>query len=82
MSDRAYFATAVLVAALLIAFAFVWPQGFGRRSPGPFGGPEIMSQAARADLAAAAAKARAKIAPKTAPLPPAAQPSPPSGAAK
>ena len=37
MSDRVFFASAGLAAALMIALAAVWPQGYGDRSPGPFG---------------------------------------------
>lgn len=37
MSDRLFFTSLALVAVALIAFAFVWPQGLGDRSPGPFG---------------------------------------------
>lgn len=39
MSDRVFFALAALAAVALIALALVWPQGLGRPSPGPFGGP-------------------------------------------
>jgi hypothetical protein len=59
MSDRVFFATLSVIAAVLIALAFVWPQGFGRRAPGALGHPEVMSAAAQADLNAAA-KAAAK----------------------
>ncbi len=51
MSDRLFFASAALLAVLLIGLAFVWPQGQGRRSPGPFGKPEVITDAARKDLA-------------------------------
>jgi hypothetical protein len=37
MSDRAFFSLAALAAVAMIAFALVFPQGDGRRSPGPFG---------------------------------------------
>ncbi|MBS0295026.1 MAG: hypothetical protein JSR45_01855 [Proteobacteria bacterium] len=51
MSDRLFFASAALLAVLLVGLAFVWPQGQGRRSPGPFGKPEVITDAARKDLA-------------------------------
>ncbi len=65
MSDRIYFATALLAAMLLVALSFVWPQGAGRTSPGPFGGPEILTPAAKADLANAAKAAAKKAAAAT-----------------
>jgi hypothetical protein len=37
MSDRLWFSIAAAIAVLMIGFAAVWPQGFGARSPGPFG---------------------------------------------
>jgi hypothetical protein len=37
MSDRAFFSLAALAAVAMIALALVYPQGDGRRSPGPFG---------------------------------------------
>ena len=54
MSDRLFFATAVLASVILIALAFVWPQGFGRPAPHPFGHPQVLSAAAQADIAQAA----------------------------
>ncbi len=36
-SDRVFFTGLALLAAGLIALAMVWPQGYGDRSPGPFG---------------------------------------------
>ena len=39
MSDRLFFSLMIVLAAGVIALALVWPQGFGARSPGPFGGP-------------------------------------------
>ena len=35
--DRLYLPTLALVAAAAIALASVWPQGYGDRSPAPFG---------------------------------------------
>jgi predicted lipid-binding transport protein (Tim44 family) len=69
MSDRVFFASTLLLAVLLIGFAFVWPQGFGRPSPPPFGQPQVLSQAAKQDLinaANAAKRARDKAAAATA----------------
>jgi hypothetical protein len=36
-SDRVFFTGLALLAVGLIALAMVWPQGYGDRSPGPFG---------------------------------------------
>jgi hypothetical protein len=85
MSDRLFFASAALLAALLIGLALVWPQGQGKRAPGPFGHTEEITAAARQDLAAevkekAARAAKAKgVAPAaSAPAP---QPASPAAAA-
>ncbi|HEY3813512.1 MAG TPA: hypothetical protein VGL66_09820 [Caulobacteraceae bacterium] len=70
LSDRVFFATALLAAVVLVVLAAVWPQGFGRRAPGPFGRPEVMSAAAQADLtsaAKAAANRKAGITPQAKP---------------
>jgi hypothetical protein len=72
MSDRMFFAAAFLVAAAVIALAIVWPQGYGRRSPGVFGGPVQITDASRRDLA----KERAKAMPKQPSSPAAAGPRP------
>jgi hypothetical protein len=37
MSDGVALPLLALTATLIIALALVWPQGQGRRSPGPFG---------------------------------------------
>ncbi len=37
MLDRLYLPFLVLAAAAVIAFAAIWPQGYGDRSPAPFG---------------------------------------------
>jgi len=39
VGDRLFFVLMGLVAIAAVAFALVWPQGLGARSPGPFGGP-------------------------------------------
>lgn len=39
MSDRIFFAVCALAALLMIAVAFVYPQGLGARSPGPLREP-------------------------------------------
>lgn len=57
MSDRLFFATALVVAVLVVTLAIVWPQGYGRPSPAPFGGPVRLTDASRRDLAKEAAKA-------------------------
>lgn len=51
LSDRIFFACVFAIAVGLIALAVVWPQGFGRPAPAPFGKPQVMSAAAQADLA-------------------------------
>jgi hypothetical protein len=65
MSDRLFFAIAALVAAALVALALVWPQGYGRRSPWPFGGPVRTSEAVKAEPSKAQPKpaSAAKAAP-------------------
>ena len=37
MSDRVLFSLLAAIAVIMIGFAAVWPQGYGARSPGPFG---------------------------------------------
>ena len=37
MLDRLYLPILALAAVAVVAFAAVWPQGFGDRSPAPFG---------------------------------------------
>ena len=39
MSDRVFFSLCALFALAMIGLALVWPQGYGARSPGPFGEP-------------------------------------------
>jgi hypothetical protein len=39
MRDRFILPLLALVAIAMVALAFVWPQGQGRRSPDPFGHP-------------------------------------------
>jgi hypothetical protein len=41
MADRIFFISLALVALVLIAFAAVWPQGLGARSPGFLGHPPV-----------------------------------------
>jgi hypothetical protein len=60
MSDRLFYPLAAVAALLMIALALVWPQGYGLRSPGPFGGPVVISETAKAELRfEAAQKAKA-----------------------
>jgi hypothetical protein len=37
MNAKIFYPAAALIALLLIALSFVWPQGQGARSPAPFG---------------------------------------------
>ncbi|KSB89697.1 hypothetical protein AS593_01335 [Caulobacter vibrioides] len=41
MPDRIFMPLCALVALAMIAFAMVWPQGYGDRSPAPFGSTPI-----------------------------------------
>jgi hypothetical protein len=63
MSDRLILSLLAAFAALMIAFAAVWPQGLGDRSPWPFGHMPIQrTPAMQAALARATAKAQKQIA--------------------
>jgi hypothetical protein len=62
MSDRLKLTLLAAFAALMIAFAAVWPQGLGDRSPWPFGHmPVERTPAMQAALARATAKAQKQI---------------------
>jgi hypothetical protein len=41
MPDRVFMPLCALIALAMVAFSFVWPQGYGARSPGPFGSTPI-----------------------------------------
>jgi len=41
MSDRIFMPIMALIAAAMIVLAMVWPQGYGARSPAPFGSTPI-----------------------------------------
>jgi hypothetical protein len=41
MSDRFFMPLMALIAFAMIALAMVWPQGYGARSPAPFGSTPI-----------------------------------------
>jgi hypothetical protein len=41
MLDRLYLPILALAALAVIAFAAIWPQGYGDRSPAPFGSTPI-----------------------------------------
>lgn len=74
MSDRVFYPLAALAALLMIALALVWPQGFGLRSPEPFGGPVRISDTAKAEMRVEARQkaereAAAKVAPAAEPRP-------------
>jgi hypothetical protein len=46
MLDRLYMPVLVLAAIAAVALAAVWPQGFGDRSPAPFGSTPVQRTAA------------------------------------
>jgi len=62
MKDRVVFSLFALATVLIVGFAAVWPQGYGARSPGPFGHTPIQQtpemKAAMAREAAAQARKR------------------------
>lgn len=62
MKDRVIFSLFAVAAVLIIGFAAIWPQGYGARSPGPFGSVPIQQtpamKAAMAREAAAQARRR------------------------
>ncbi len=41
MLDRLFLPLLGLIAVAAVAFAMVWPQGLGDRSPAPFGSPPV-----------------------------------------
>jgi hypothetical protein len=59
MHDRLFFSILAGAAVVMIALAAVWPQGYGARSPAPFGHtpiqqtPEMQAAMARAEAAQA-----------------------------
>ena len=46
MLDRLFLPALAALAALMIGFAMVWPQGLGDRSPAPFGQTPLQQTAA------------------------------------
>jgi hypothetical protein len=61
MSDRLFFALTAVTAAAMIAYAAIWPQGLGARSPGPFGHtPVQQTPAMQAAMAREAARTQKK----------------------
>ena len=62
MNDRVLLSLVAALAVALIGFAAIWPQGYGARSPGPFGAtpyqqtPEMKALMAREAAAAQARK--------------------------
>ncbi len=65
MHDRLFFSILAGAAVVMIALASVWPQGYGARSPGPFGHTPVQQtpemRAAMARAAAAAARKRQPV---------------------
>jgi hypothetical protein len=61
MSDRVFYSGAALLALLVVGLALVWPQGEGRRSPGPFGRAEITPSYVAAEKRKAETKARKQL---------------------
>ena len=68
MLDRLYLPVLALAAAAAIAFALIWPQGLGDRSPDPFGSvpvqrtPAMQAAMLRETLAAQRRSNQAKAA--------------------
>ena len=66
MPDRLFMPLMALIALAMIAFSFVWPQGYGDRSPGPWGStplqqtPEMRVKIQREKDAAALRETRAR----------------------
>ena len=61
MSDRALLTILALTAVVMVALAAVWPQGYGARSPGPFGHtPLQQTPQMQAAMARDAARQKAK----------------------
>jgi hypothetical protein len=62
MNDRVLLSLMAALTVALIGFAAIWPQGYGARSPGPFGHvpvqqtPEMKALMARAAAAEQARK--------------------------
>ncbi|NEX93735.1 hypothetical protein [Caulobacter sp. 17J65-9] len=75
MSDRLFYPLAALTAVLMVAIGLVWPQGFGARSPAPFGHPVEVPDYVIAERRKAAEDAAKAAQPAVAPAP-AAQPAP------
>jgi hypothetical protein len=62
MIDRLYLPLLGLAALLAIGVAMVWPQGYGARSPGPFGHtPVQQTPAMKAAMQRQAEAAQARV---------------------
>jgi hypothetical protein len=44
MPDRIFMPLLALIGLALVALSLVWPQGYGARSPGPFGSVPIQQR--------------------------------------
>jgi len=61
MNDRVLLSIMAALAVVLISFAAIWPQGYGARSPGPFGHVPIQqTPEMKAAMAREAAAERAR----------------------
>ena len=66
MPDRIFMPLMALIGLAMIAFSLVWPQGYGDRSPGPWGTvpiqqtPEMRAKIKREKDAAAQHEQRAR----------------------
>jgi len=49
LSDRWFFGGLGFVALALVALSLVWPQGYGARSPAPFGHAEVIPDYVKVD---------------------------------
>lgn len=60
MNDKVFYTGAAVIALLMIALSFVWPQGLGLRSPAPFGHEIVLPDVVRAQREKAERNARRK----------------------
>lgn len=59
LSDRWFYGAVALAAVLIVGLALLWPQGIGKRAPGPFGGPVVIPEYVKLDEKKAARRREA-----------------------